>query len=94
MDSFRPKGTVSTKRGQLQARRNLEGCYIGKARIDSGGDRSRMPLPVLQAQLQAPNIADGADDSDRSEYLVRVDWIKTLPASEAIWEKVTFLTSR
>jgi len=30
------------------------------------------------------------DDPDLCEYVVRVDWIKTLPKHEAIWEKRMF----
>jgi hypothetical protein len=40
--------------------------------------------------LKAPNMGDNADDSERSEYLVRVDWIKKLSREEAIWEKGMF----
>ena len=32
----------------------------------------------------------GADDEELSEYLVRVEWIKTLPREQAIWEKGMF----
>ncbi len=43
--------------------------------------------PILQAQLEAPSMAENADDPERSEYLVRVEWTKTLSVQEAIWEK-------
>jgi hypothetical protein len=47
-------------------------------------------LPILEAPLQQPAIGQGADDEELSEYMVRVDWIKTLPRDEAIWEKGMF----
>ncbi len=41
-------------------------------------------MPILQAQLEAPSMAENADDPERSEYLVRVEWMKTLSVQEAI----------
>lgn len=35
-------------------------------------------------------MGDNADNSELSEYLVRVGWIKTLPADKAIWQKGMF----
>ena len=32
-------------------------------------------------------MGEYADDSERSERLVRVEWLKTLPAKEAVQEK-------
>lgn len=43
--------------------------------------------PILNADLEAPKMYENADDPDLSEYLVRVDWLKTLPTDQAIWEK-------
>lgn len=47
-------------------------------------------IPILEAPLEAPNISENADNPDLSEYLVRVDWIKAVPRSEAYWEKGLF----
>jgi hypothetical protein len=47
-------------------------------------------VPLLDAPLDNQGIGAGADDPDLSEYLVRVDWIKTLPQDGAIWEKGMF----
>ena len=44
-------------------------------------------VPILEAPLLSSNMGKGAEDDDASEYLVRVEWIKTLPKSEAFWEK-------
>lgn len=46
--------------------------------------------PLLDAPLQAPQMSDNADDPEKSEYVVRVQWIHTLPAEQAIWEKGMF----
>lgn len=42
---------------------------------------------ILDVPLVASKMDKGADDPEKSEYLVRVDWVKTLPREEAIWEK-------
>lgn len=47
-------------------------------------------LPILEAPLVASKMDKGADNPEKSEYLVRVEWIKTLPREEAIWEKGMF----
>jgi len=47
-------------------------------------------LPILEAPLRATRMGDGATVPDLSEYVVRVEWIKTLPVSQAIWEKGMF----
>lgn len=46
--------------------------------------------PLLSAPLDNTNIGGGSDDEDLSEYVVRVDWIKTLPKEQAIWKKGMF----
>jgi hypothetical protein len=53
---------------------------------DVDGER----LPILEAPLSAPHMAENSGDRDRSEWLVRVDWIQTLSQDEAIWEKGMF----
>jgi hypothetical protein len=47
-------------------------------------------LPILEAPLEATQMGKKANDPEKSEYVVRVDWIKTLPRDEAIWEKGMF----
>lgn len=46
--------------------------------------------PLLDAPLENRNIGNGADDEELSEYVVGVDWIKTLPKEHAIWQKGMF----
>jgi len=47
-------------------------------------------MPILEAPLEAPDVADEADDPERSEYLARVRWIQTRPRERALWEKGMF----
>lgn len=47
-------------------------------------------VPILAAPLNAPHMDESADDPEKAEYVVRVDWIQTLPAHQAIWEKGMF----
>jgi len=47
-------------------------------------------VPILQVPLQAPNMGENAENLELCEYLVKVDWLKTLPAEQAIWEKGMF----
>jgi hypothetical protein len=48
-------------------------------------------MPIVDApNLEAPRMGENADDPEKSEYLVRVDWIKTRSRDEAIWEKGMF----
>lgn len=54
--------------------------------VDIDGERR----PILLAPLRARSMAEHQDDAEKSEYLVRVDWIRTVPVSEAIWEKGMF----
>lgn len=51
--------------------------------VDIGGAEK----PILDVDLKASDMGHDADDPDLSEYLVRVEWIKTLPTRGAIWEK-------
>jgi len=47
-------------------------------------------VPILSAPTVAPKMDENADNLDLSEYLVRVEWIKTVPKNEAYWEKGLF----
>ena len=37
-----------------------------------------------------PGMAEDADNEELTDYLVRIDWIKTLPREQAIREKGMF----
>ncbi len=47
-------------------------------------------VSILSAPIVAPEMDKNADDPDLSEYLVRIEWIKTVPKTEAYWEKGLF----
>lgn len=47
-------------------------------------------IPILEAELEAPNMGENADNPELSEYLVRVEWIKTVSKKEAYKEKGFF----
>ncbi len=46
--------------------------------------------PILEAELKATKMGEFADDLEKSEYLVGVEWLKTVPITKAIWEKGMF----
>ena len=47
-------------------------------------------IPILDAPLAAANMGHDRDDLENCEYLVRVDWTKTVPREQAYWEKGMF----
>lgn len=42
-------------------------------------------VPILKAPLHAKAMHENAQDPEKSEYVVPVDWVKTLPMEEAVW---------
>lgn len=46
--------------------------------------------PILEAPLNAPKMGEHSDNLDLCEHLVRVEWIKAVPRTEAYWEKGMF----
>ena len=62
------------------------GVPVKEFRVDVDG-QSR---PILEVPLNAERMFEYADDSEKTEYVVRVDWVRTLPRSQAIWEKDMF----
>jgi hypothetical protein len=70
--------------------------YVGVGTVTESAVRVRdfrvvndgAEIPILDVEdLEAPAMDENADDPELSEYLVRVEWLKTLSAQEAIWEK-------
>lgn len=47
-------------------------------------------VPILQADLEASNMADDAESEDLSEYLARIRWINVRDRADALWEKGMF----
>jgi hypothetical protein len=53
---------------------------------DENGNR----IPITKAPLKGAEIGKHSDDPERSEYLVRVNWINTVPLDKAVKEKGFF----
>lgn len=72
--------------------------YVGVGRVTQTSQRVvdfkvdvvGRTVPILEAPLEATQLGKHSDDPEKSEYLVRIDWIKTLPREEAVWEKGMF----
>jgi hypothetical protein len=59
---------------------------VKEFRVTEGGH----DVPILQAPLLAPNMGKNSDDLDLCEYLVRVEWVREVPRTEAYWERGLF----
>jgi hypothetical protein len=79
-----------------QSREGLEELVAAERTIRQvPPDRERLrvvgaEVPLLEAQLENPKIGRDADNPDLCEYVVGVDWIKTLSPEQALWEKGMF----
>lgn len=62
--------------------------YVGYGKVASlpvmARDFETGDGPILALPLSQPNLAHDRDDPDVAEYLVGVDWVKTLPIADAI----------
>lgn len=47
-------------------------------------------MPLMEAPLRNENIRRDSGEPEKAEYLVKVEWQKTLPIEQAIWEKGMF----
>lgn len=47
-------------------------------------------MPILDAPLKAPEMGAHKDDTELSEYLVRVEWLRDVPREQAYWETGLF----
>ena len=47
-------------------------------------------IPILESPLNASEFGRDAGDSDLAEFVVGVNWLKTLPVAQAIKEKGLF----
>lgn len=59
---------------------------VGEAEVDVNGKT----IPLLKADLKAKNMGEFASDPEKTEKIVRVRWLKAVPASQAYWEKGLF----
>jgi hypothetical protein len=55
---------------------------VNEFTIEADGART----PILQAPLTATNMDRQLGDPEQCEYLVRVEWLKTVPREQAYWE--------
>jgi hypothetical protein len=62
---------------------------LNLSRATATAEPCRSSKPLL-----APNMGDGADDEERSEYVVCVEWIRSVPKERAFWEKGLFAHQR
>lgn len=64
--------------------------YIGVGKVIEGAvpvnDFRYLNLPLKYYELEEPNIFENSDN-DKTEYLVKVEWIKTYDKTNAKWEK-------
>jgi hypothetical protein len=47
-------------------------------------------VPLLDAELDAPNMGHDRDDPEKCEYAVPVKWVKTVPREDHFWEPNLF----
>ena len=57
-----------------------------KRLIEFTVERNGETVPIVDCGLKAPEMKQDADDPELSEYLVKVEWIKTIPREEAYRE--------
>lgn len=69
---------VGTVRDSSKPVRDFKVVYQGSER------------PILEVPLNAPAMGKHSESDELSEYVVAIDWIKTLPASQPIWKKGMF----
>lgn len=60
---------------------------IDKFMVDDGNGQK---VPITSLPLNAAKLPTEANDKEKAEHVVRVEWIKTVPAAEAIREKGFF----
>jgi hypothetical protein len=60
---------------------------VTEFKVELDGQR----VPILQAPLAEPEkVGHDADDPNLREHLVRVEWLKTRPVEEAVWQPGLF----
>lgn len=61
--------------------------YVGYGVVKSSAVMAGSALigdkPLLQQELQNPNLGDQGNDPEMAEYIVAVDWLTTLPLADA-----------
>ena len=44
-------------------------------------------MPIVEAPLEVSGMGEDADDDERCEYCVSVEWIKAVTREQAYWER-------
>ena len=55
-------------------------------------DVKRNGKPLLELPLRCKDMSQNSDDPEQSEYVAIVDWIKSVPRSEAKWRRGLYTT--
>lgn len=63
------------------------GIGIVTETVQSIHDATFMNKKMSQLELNATEMYHDAEDPDKYEYIVKIDWIKTVPKEQAYWEK-------
>jgi hypothetical protein len=50
----------------------------------------RNEVPILRAPLRAQRMGENAGDPELCEHVVCIQWLKTVPVTEACWEQGLF----
>ncbi len=62
-------------------------CVVTEFEVQLGGQK----VPILQAPLaELEKLGHDADNPQLCEYLVRVEWLKTRPLEDAVWQPGLF----
>lgn len=72
--------------------------YVGVGEVTEGAvpianfmiQRGAESTPIAEAPLNQPGLLHDLGDTNSSEHVVKIEWTKTLDASEALWEKGFF----
>ena len=59
---------------------------ISEFKVNENGQE----IPILDAEITAPEMGHDLGDPDKCDYLVRVEWIKTVSRAEHFWEPGLF----
>lgn len=73
--------------------------YVGVGTVREGAvpvkeflvhDANGAEIPILAAPVNAARMGENAEDAEKTEFLVRVDWVKTVSLKDALYVKGMF----
>ena len=81
---------LGLKKGDVVAAYLKGHGFVGIGKIVSRAKPVREVLidniPLLQKELECPNIAENSNDPEKSEYVALVKWVQAFPRSRAKWK--------